>query len=43
MLDIAKFSEILDELHADSAEIEASALITDDGITPAHGCERRAD
>ncbi|STZ07361.1 Roadblock/LC7 domain [Moraxella caprae] len=32
MLDIAKFNEILDELHADSAEIEASALITDDGM-----------
>lgn len=32
MLDIAKFNNILDELHANSAEIEASAIITDDGM-----------
>ena len=32
MLDIAKFNNILDELHANSTEIEASAIITDDGM-----------
>lgn len=32
MLDITQFNNILDELHANSAEIEASAIITDDGM-----------
>lgn len=32
MLDITQFNNILDELHANSTEIEASAIITDDGM-----------
>lgn len=32
MIDITKFNHILDELHTTSAEIQASALITSDGM-----------